>query len=159
MGPGSRKLASADAKLIQYGSLGVAYHRLHSIPGLLDTPMVRLKSWSMVSVPHIGWNNWNLRLHKKWLFNFQKWFVFVSKESISLIDILLTSQESFFPSSYPAQRNDSLTIFLCPDLVNMFWHFSFSMIGTLTWCKMLGTLPPDHTKVWLVVSCRYNFKL
>lgn len=56
--------------------------------------------------------------------------------------ILLTSQESFCPLAYPAQRKDSKITLVCPAVLNISWHTGFSIIGTWTSWRTEGTPPP-----------------
>ena len=53
------------------------------------------------------------------------------------------------------KRLANLIIFLCPDFLNMSWHKSFVMTGTLTWWRILGT-PPPATKIYFTHFFKYQ---
>ncbi len=64
---------------------------------------------------------------------------------------LLTSQESCWPSSKPAHKNESRIFFGCPAFSNIFWHWGFGRMGSWTCINTLGTLPPTNSNITMVI--------
>lgn len=60
--------------------------------------------------------------------------------------LIHTSQESFCPLAYPAQRKLLRITLECPAVWNISWHTLFSITGTCTSCNRLGTPPPGKEK-------------
>jgi len=60
--------------------------------------------------------------------------------------LIHTSQESFCPLAYPAQRKLLRITLECPAVWNISWHTLFSITGTCTSCSRLGTPPPGKKK-------------
>jgi len=93
--------------------------------------------------PHVLKNyvcaHWNYCICQKHLS--RKWKYITGIQNM-LKRLIHTSQESFCPLAYPAQRKLLRITLECPAVWNISWHTPFSITGTWTSWSRLGTPPP-----------------